>query len=161
MKSDIRKRARGRLDERLHALQPIDRFKAPPGAGWVRALRDALGMTRSWARALESGHKTVESIEKPETAGTIQLNTPAPRRRGTGLHARLRYALVPNSSLEAVIEARARKIATRELQSRTQCVWKPRAPEMRISNLASRHTSATGSLNAISGTKYDRSFPGT
>ncbi|ASP54423.1 hypothetical protein CN128_26900 [Sinorhizobium meliloti] len=44
MKSDTHKRARLRLDDRLQALQPIDRFRAPP-KGWIRALRDALGMT--------------------------------------------------------------------------------------------------------------------
>lgn len=43
MKSDTHKRARLRLDDRLQALQPIDRFRAPP-KGWIRALRDALGM---------------------------------------------------------------------------------------------------------------------
>ena len=44
MKNDTRRRARQRLDERLLALKPVDRFKAPP-KGWVRAIRDALGMT--------------------------------------------------------------------------------------------------------------------
>ncbi|EJJ30906.1 transcriptional regulator, partial [Rhizobium ruizarguesonis] len=34
MKSDSRKRGRLRLDERLRALHPIDRFRAPP-KGWV------------------------------------------------------------------------------------------------------------------------------
>jgi predicted DNA-binding mobile mystery protein A len=37
------------------------------------------------------------------------------RRAAEALDCTLVYALVPNSSLEAVIEARARKIATREL----------------------------------------------
>ncbi len=58
--------------------------------------------------------QTVESIEKSEAAGTIQLNTL--RRAAEALDCTLVYALVPNSSLEAVVEARARKIATRELQ---------------------------------------------
>lgn len=114
MKSDTRKRARQRLDERLRALQPIDRFKTPP-KGWIRALRDALGMTGAQLGArIGVRPQTVESIEKSEAAGTIQLNTL--RRAAEALDCTLVYALVPNTSLETVVEARARKIAIRELQ---------------------------------------------
>ncbi|WEX75734.1 mobile mystery protein A [Sinorhizobium numidicum] len=114
MKSNTRKRARLRLDERLQSLQPIDRFRAPP-RGWVRALRDALGMTGVQLGArIGIRPQTVETIEKSEAAGTIQLNTL--RRAAEALDCTLVYALVPNSSLQAVIEARARKIAIRELQ---------------------------------------------
>ncbi|MEI3807502.1 mobile mystery protein A [Agrobacterium sp. CCNWLW32] len=114
MKSDTRKRARGRLDERLQPLQPVDRFRAPP-KGWIRALRDALGMTGAQlGTRIGVRPQTVESIEKSEAAGTIQLNTL--RRAAEALDCTLVYALVPNSSLETVIEARARKIAKRELQ---------------------------------------------
>lgn len=114
MKSDTHKRARLRLDERLQALQPTDRFRAPP-KGWVRALRDVLGMTGAQLGArIGVRPQTIESIEKSEAAGTIQLNTL--RRAAEALDCTLVYALVPNSSLQAVVEARARKIAIRELQ---------------------------------------------
>jgi predicted DNA-binding mobile mystery protein A len=114
MKSNTHKRARLRLDERLQALQPIDRFRAPP-KGWVRALRDALGMTGAQLGArIGVRPQTIESIEKSEAAGTIQLNTL--RRAAEALDCTLVYALVPNSSLQAVVEARAHKIAIRELQ---------------------------------------------
>ena len=46
MKSNIRQRARQRLDERLALLKPENRF-APPPKGWIRAIRDALSMTGS------------------------------------------------------------------------------------------------------------------
>ena len=114
MKSNIRKRARLRLDERLQALQPVDRLRAPP-KGWVRALRDALGMTGAQLGArIGIRPQTVETIEKSEAAGTIQLNTL--RRAAEALDCTLVYALVPNNSLEAILETRARKIAIRELQ---------------------------------------------
>jgi predicted DNA-binding mobile mystery protein A len=58
--------------------------------------------------------QTIESIEKSEAAGTIQLNTL--RRAAEALDCTLVYALVPNNSLEAVVDARARRIAIRELQ---------------------------------------------
>ncbi|CDN95495.1 mobile mystery protein A [Agrobacterium tumefaciens] len=114
MKSDTRRRARLRLDERLVELRPTDRSKAPP-KGWVRALRDALGMTGAQLGArMGIRPQTVETIEKSEAAGTIQLNTL--RRAAEALDCTLVYALVPNTSLEAMVNARARKIAMRELQ---------------------------------------------
>ncbi|MBX4864511.1 mobile mystery protein A [Rhizobium leguminosarum bv. viciae] len=114
MKGEARKRARTRLDERLRALQPAERFRAPP-KGWVRALRDALGMTGAQL-GLRMGIRpqTVEAIEKSEASGTIQLSTL--RRAAEVLDCTLVYALVPNTSLEEATFARARKIALRELQ---------------------------------------------
>jgi predicted DNA-binding mobile mystery protein A len=57
--------------------------------------------------------QTLEALEKSEVAGSIQLNTL--RRAAEGLDCTLVYALVPNSSLEGAVQARARKIAEREL----------------------------------------------
>ncbi|OBZ95752.1 transcriptional regulator [Pararhizobium polonicum] len=114
MKSDSRKRARLRIDERLQALRPIDRFRVPP-KGWVRALRDVLGMTGAQlGTRMGIRPQTVDAIEKSEAAGTIQLNTL--RRAAEAMDCTLVYALIPNSSLEAAVEIRARKIAIRELQ---------------------------------------------
>lgn len=114
MKDKTRKRARTRLDERLEVLRPADRFMVPP-KGWVRALRDALGMTGAQLGArMGIRPQTVETIEKSEAAGTIQLNTL--RRAAEALDCTVVYALVPNTSLEAMVNARARKIAMRELQ---------------------------------------------
>jgi predicted DNA-binding mobile mystery protein A len=114
MKGEARKRARIRLDERLRALQPAESHRAPP-KGWVRALRDALGMTGAQLGSrMEIRPQTVEAIEKSEASGTIQLSTL--RRAAEALDCTLVYALVPNRSLEATLSERARKIASHELQ---------------------------------------------
>jgi predicted DNA-binding mobile mystery protein A len=113
MKSDVRKRARERLNERLAALKPVDHFRPPP-KGWVRALRDALGMTGvQFARRLGVRPSSVAALEASEENGTIQLNTL--RRAAEALDCTLVYALVPNDSLEGAVRARARSIALREL----------------------------------------------
>lgn len=113
MKNDNRQRGRKRLDERLMALKPEDRFSAPP-KGWVRAIRDALGMTGvQFARRLKIRPQSVEALEKSEANGSIQLKTL--RRAAEALDCTLVYALVPNTSLEGAVSARARKIARREL----------------------------------------------
>ncbi|WP_441255681.1 mobile mystery protein A [Tardiphaga sp. 285_C5_N1_2] len=113
MKNDVRQRARQRLDERLLYLKPEDRFRAPP-KGWTRAIRDALGMTGvQFAKRLGIRPQSVEALEKSEAEGAIQLKTL--RRVAEALDCTLVYALVPNTSLTGVIDARARKIAMRDL----------------------------------------------
>ncbi|MER8471346.1 mobile mystery protein A [Mesorhizobium sp. M1328] len=113
MKTDIRKRARERLDERLADLQPVNRLRPPP-KGWIRAIRDALGMSGvQLAARLGVRPQTVEALEKSEASGSIQLSTL--RRAAEALDCTLVYALVPNSSLGEAVNARARKIATRAL----------------------------------------------
>jgi predicted DNA-binding mobile mystery protein A len=113
MKNDVRQRARQRLDERLLKLKPEDQFKAPP-KGWVRAIRDALGMNGvQFAKRLAIRPQSVEALEKSETNESIQLKTL--RRAAEALDCTLVYALVPNTSLEGTVRARAHKIAKRDL----------------------------------------------
>jgi predicted DNA-binding mobile mystery protein A len=113
MKSPERKRARERLDERLARLKPVDRFRPPP-KGWVRAIRDALGMSGvQFARRLGVQPPSVIALEASEESGVIQLKTM--RRAAEALDCTLVYALVPNESLEGAVRARARKIALRDL----------------------------------------------
>jgi predicted DNA-binding mobile mystery protein A len=113
MKNESRLRARQRLDERLLPLKPEDRF-VPPPKGWVRAIREALGMSGvQLAKRLHTKPQNIEALEKSEASGTIQLDTL--RRAAEALDCRVVYALVPNSSLEGAVRERARKIALRDL----------------------------------------------
>ena len=80
----------------------------------MRAIREALGMTGvQFARRLRVTPQSAEALEKSEANGTVQLKTL--RRAAEALNCRLVYALVPNSSLEGNVAARARKIAVRDL----------------------------------------------
>lgn len=113
MKTEIRKRARQRLDERLRSLKPTDRFQPPP-KGWVRAIREALGMTgRQFARRLGVSPQSVDALEKSEAGGAIKIETL--RRAAEALDCTLVYALVPNGELERAVRDRARKLALRDL----------------------------------------------
>jgi predicted DNA-binding mobile mystery protein A len=113
MKKDTRQRARQRLDERLSYLKPEDRFRPPP-KGWIRAIRDALGMTGvQLAVRMGVRPQTVEALEKSEASGSVQLSTL--RRAAEAMDCTLVYALVPNSSLEEAVRGRARRIAIRDL----------------------------------------------
>jgi predicted DNA-binding mobile mystery protein A len=114
MKNDTRHRARQRLDERLLPLKPEDRLRPPP-KGWIRAIRDAIGMSGvQLASRLGVRPQTVDAIEKSEAAGSIQLKTL--RRAAEALGCTLVYAFVPKTSLEGAVAGRARQIALRDLR---------------------------------------------
>jgi predicted DNA-binding mobile mystery protein A len=113
MKNDARRRARLRLDQRLAPLRPVERFRAPP-KGWLRAIRDALGMPGvQFAQRLGIRPQSLNAVEASEQSGAIQLNTL--RRAAEALDCTLVYALVPNETLEDAVRARARRIALRDL----------------------------------------------
>jgi predicted DNA-binding mobile mystery protein A len=113
MKRAIRNRARDRLDSKLASIKPIDRFATPP-KGWIRAIRDAIGMTGAQlGKRLGMTPQGVVSLERSEASGTIQLNTL--RRTAEAMDCVLVYALVPKTSLTEMVDCRAREIAARAL----------------------------------------------
>ncbi len=113
MIDSTRKIARQRLDKRLSAFKPESRFAIPP-KGWIRAIRNALGMSAlQLGTRLGMTQQSVSDVEKSEAFGTIQIKTL--RRAAEALDCTLVYAFVPNSSLEDAVQTRARKIASNEL----------------------------------------------
>ena len=105
--------ARERLDARLANIMPIARFQAPT-KGWVRAIRDALGMSGAQlGKRLGVKAQSIADLEKSEVQGTIQLNTL--RRAAEAMDCVIVYALVPRSSLTETVETRATEIARKEL----------------------------------------------
>ena len=98
-------------------LQHLDRALAPwralsrrPKSGWLRAIRQALGMTtRQLAKAVGVTQAAVVDAERSEAKDDITLATL--RRYATALDCELVYALVPNRPLQESLEARADKVA--------------------------------------------------
>jgi predicted DNA-binding mobile mystery protein A len=105
-----RQMARRRLDERLALAREAD--LAAPRAGWLRAIRDALGMpARHMAEELGVHTSAVFAMEHSEQAGTIRLDTL--RRAADALDCDVVYALVPRSSLAGTVEAAAARALRR------------------------------------------------
>ena len=105
-------RDRQLLDQRLAAWRAVP--DAIPPRGWLRAIRDALGMPRAAvARRLGVTDQAVAYLEKSEADGSIQLDTL--RRAAEALDCTLVYALVPNRSLEAIVDERAHQVARRDV----------------------------------------------
>jgi predicted DNA-binding mobile mystery protein A len=110
----IAERGRKRLDARLAQLNDEHKRLLVPPKGWIRAIRDALGMSGvQLAKRLKVSPQTVEAMEKSEAAGTIQLNTL--KRAAEALDCTLVYALIPRTSLESTVKNRARQIANAAL----------------------------------------------
>ena len=115
MRAKERAMARKKLDNRLNTLQNVDVLARPP-RGWIKAIREALGMTTAQlAKRLGVSQPRVLGIEKAESSGTIKLETL--ERAARALDCRLVYALVPRSSLESMTEDRARALARKRLRA--------------------------------------------
>jgi predicted DNA-binding mobile mystery protein A len=115
MRAKERAMARKKLDKRLKLLQNVDVLARPP-RGWVKAIREALGMTMAQlADRLGVSQPRVLGIEKAESSGTIKLETL--ERAAQALDCRLVYALVPRNSLKSMTEDRARALARKRLRA--------------------------------------------
>lgn len=105
--------ARKSLEARLSQLRPIERF-ARPHRGWIRAIRDSLGMTTvQLAQRLGVSQPRVSAIEKDEMTNSLTLETLM--RVAEALDCTFVYALVPNSSLDDMVRQQAQKVAMESL----------------------------------------------
>ena len=105
--------ARKHLDNRLKRLKPVDEFARPP-RGWIRAIREAIGMTADQlASRVGVSQPRIIAIERAEQHGAITMNTLS--RTAEALDCTLVYALVPNGLLETQVRERAIQLAAEQL----------------------------------------------
>src|SRR5487761_199273 len=96
MENRIVLQGRRQLDDRFAALPSAEWFAAPT-RGWIKAIREALGMSsEQLAKRLGVKQPTVAAIERSETRGTIELATL--RRAAEALDCTLVYALASDLS---------------------------------------------------------------
>lgn len=115
MRSEDRAIARRHLDRRLRAIAHEEALIRPP-RGWVKAIREALGMTTAQlAKRLGVSQPRVVMIEKAEATGTLTMERL--EQAAQALDCRLVYALVPRKPLEKLVEERARLVARKRLES--------------------------------------------
>lgn len=113
-KAGLASRSRSNLDERFQALGPVNRF-APPVRGWIKAIRQALGMSSAQlAQRLRVKQPSVIALEQSEVKGTMELATL--RRVAAALDCTLVYALLPNKPLEVMVRGQALTFARRRLE---------------------------------------------
>ena len=116
MKPEFRDLRLTQIDRSLVTFKAA-RSTSRPQRGWLRAVREALGITiREVSRSMRKTPQTVAAFEKSEAADRITLQTL--RRYAEALNCELVYAIVPkNGSLQQLAEARARLAAERDVQA--------------------------------------------
>ena len=105
--------ARKHLERRLAPLRKANDLTRP-ARGWIKAIREALGMTSAQlGRRVGVSQSRIARIEKDEAEEATTLRTL--RRIAEGLNCSLVYALVPNEPLDELLRARARAVADEHL----------------------------------------------
>jgi predicted DNA-binding mobile mystery protein A len=104
--------ARKNLDRRLSKLNR--EAVAMPPFGWVRAIREALGMSpQKLAERMGVSRPRVNTIEKAEVTGSTTIKTL--REAAEAMNCTLVYAIVPTTTLDEILREQAAKKADVEL----------------------------------------------
>lgn len=108
------KLARKNLEKRLGPLRDVD-FVRPRG-GWIRAIRESLGMSsRQLAKRMSVSQSRMSDLERAEAKGNPTLKSL--REAAEALDCKLVYALVPNHPLDAIVQDRAEDKAIKQMGS--------------------------------------------
>lgn len=117
MKSNAIATARRHLDSVLTEWQSVT-LQQRPAKGWIRAIRDAIGMTTTvLATRLDRAPATIVQFEHNEVAGNITLNSL--QTVAEAMNCKLVYTLVPNTSLEDFVATVAKQKAVAQLAATT------------------------------------------
>ena len=113
MKSKQKKLAREQLDETLTQFKSLKRVVIPR-KGWIRAIRDALGMTGGQlANRLNVNQQRIARIEQDEKLGKVTINTM--RNTAEAMDCIFVYGFVPRDSLEQTVKNQAKKLAKKRM----------------------------------------------
>ena len=138
--------ARSRLDARLSPLRALT-GEPRPHAGWIRAIRQALGMSgRELGERLGVSQQTIPSIEASEQRETIKLETL--RRAADALDCDLVYFLLPRRSLDELVTEQARRKAAEHLE--------PIAHHSRLEDQSVALTETVAQIDALAEGLVDR-----
>ena len=112
MSPDQTRLARKNLDRRLSQI--ARQAMIMPPYGWVRAIREALGMTpQRLATRMGVTRPRINMLEKAEVSGATTLKSL--RQAAEAMDCVLVYAIVPRTSLDDILREQAAKKADVEL----------------------------------------------
>ena len=104
--------ARKNIDRRLSSLNRES--LAMPPFGWVRAIREALGMTpQKLGERMGVSRPRVNTIEKAEVSGATTIKTM--REAAEAMGCTFVYAIVPTTTLDELVRQQAARKADAEL----------------------------------------------
>ncbi|MBI3631060.1 MAG: mobile mystery protein A [Candidatus Sungbacteria bacterium] len=101
------------LDKRFAKLKPFVEAERP-ARGWIRAIREALGMTTAQlAKRMDVHQPRIVELERGESEGNITLKSL--ERAAEAMGCRLVYTFVPEKPLAETIRDRASIVAGKQL----------------------------------------------
>ncbi len=104
------------LDRRLAEIGRFASVAVRPPRGWIRAIRDGLGMTTSQlAKRMGVTQPRISELERAEVAGRVSMESI--ERAAQAMGCRVVYALVPLAPLGDVLRKRAEVFAEREVSA--------------------------------------------
>jgi len=113
MKRDLKKLILEQLDT---TLKRFSAFKAvnPPPKGWIRAIRNALGLsTRQLGDRIGVSKSRITRIEQDEVGGSVTLKTMW--RIADAFGCVFVYGFVPRTTLEDTLRNQARQVAKKRM----------------------------------------------
>ncbi len=118
MKKKQKYLARHQLDETLKDYKKFSEL-ALPRKGWIRAIRNALGMTgEQLGKRLKVNQQRIARIEQDEKLGKVTISTM--RKTAEALDCDFLYAFVPKTSLENTVRKQAGKVAAKQMSRSNQ-----------------------------------------
>ena len=101
------------LDQKLSQYSKIN-FSIPKN-GWIKAVREALGLTTAQlGERMKIAASNITILENREISKTTTLETM--ERAATAMGCKFVYALVPDTSLEEIVQIQAKKSAKELIQ---------------------------------------------
>ena len=129
-----KKLVREQVEKSLSQLNSLRNLKTPP-YGWIRSIREALGMSgRQLAKRLGVTKQSVSRLEKDEVVGSITIKTL--RNVAESLDCVFVYGFVPKTSLKNTVRKRAEEIS-RERIARVNQTMALEKQKIRDENLKS------------------------
>lgn len=121
------------LDRQFAQLKPaLEKAGRRPPRGWIRAIRDALGMTTGQlAKRMGVAQPRISELERGEASGKITLHSL--ERAAGSMGCRVVYFLVPIEPLSQMIDDRAALVANRQMNAVDQTM---RLEDQRVTDSA-------------------------
>jgi predicted DNA-binding mobile mystery protein A len=103
------------LSDYLKKVTPFKAIKLPQ-KGWVRAIREGLGMSRrQLAARLNLSTSRIQRLEEDEVTGAVTVKNL--RRTAEALDCVFVYAMIPRESIEATLNHQVKEKAAQYLSS--------------------------------------------
>jgi predicted DNA-binding mobile mystery protein A len=118
MRGKQKKLAREQLNETMKKFESLKAMSAPR-KGWIRAIRDTLGMTgKQLAKRLDVNQQRVARIEQDEVLGKVTLNTM--KNTAEAMDCVFVYGVIARDDLEGIVRRQAEVVATKRMSRSNQ-----------------------------------------